>query len=91
MSENQQYPQVLARHVKAALMHPRQAEDLAELAWEEPARACVYPPGQCLRGDFADYAGGSGGCMVCAELDPDQPCYAAVLKRVAVGDPGAGQ
>ncbi len=82
----------------AADRETARAERRAELAslrareaWEETARACVCPPGQCLRGDFADHAGGSGGCMVCAELDPDQPCYTAVLKRLAASDPGAGQ
>jgi hypothetical protein len=25
---------------------------------------------------FLDHQGDSPGCMVCADLDPDQPCYA---------------
>jgi hypothetical protein len=49
-------------------------------AWEETARACVCPPGACARGEFRDHAGESEGCMVCADLDPDQPCYAAVVR-----------
>ncbi len=49
-------------------------------AWEETARACACPPGACTRGEFRDHAGQSEGCMVCADLDPDQPCYAAVAR-----------
>jgi hypothetical protein len=49
-------------------------------AWEETARACVCPPGACARGEFRDHAGESEGCMVCADLDPGQPCYAAVAR-----------
>jgi hypothetical protein len=49
-------------------------------AWEETARACVCPPGLCTRGEFRDHTGASEGCMVCADLDPDQPCYAAVVR-----------
>ncbi len=59
--------------------------ELAELrqereAWEETARACVCSPGVCTRGEFRDHAGESEGCMVCADLDPEQPCYAAVAR-----------
>lgn len=51
-------------------------------AWEETARACVCPPGLCSRRDFRDHAGETdpSGCMVCADLDPNQPCYAAVVR-----------
>jgi len=49
-------------------------------AWEETARACACPPGACTRGEFRDHAGESEGCTVCADLDPDQPCYAAVAR-----------
>jgi len=51
-------------------------------AWDETARSCVCPYGLCSRRDFRDHAGESdpSGCMVCAELDPDQPCYAAVRR-----------
>jgi hypothetical protein len=49
-------------------------------AWEETARACVCPPDLCTRGEFRDHAGDSPGCMFCADLDPDQPCYAAVVR-----------
>ena len=49
-------------------------------AWEQTARACVCPPGACTRGEFRDHAGQSEGCMVCADLDPGQPCYAAVAR-----------
>jgi hypothetical protein len=49
-------------------------------AWEETARACVCPPGLCTRSEFRDHAGESEGCMVCADLDPEQPCYAAVVR-----------
>lgn len=54
-------------------------------AWEETARACVCPPGLCSRRDFRDHTGESdpSGCMVCAELDPGQPCHAAVLRGLA--------
>jgi len=52
----------------------------AREAWDATARACVCAPGVCSRGDFADHAGESEGCMVCADLDPDQPCYAAMLR-----------
>ena len=41
-------------------------------AWDATARACVCALGVCSRGDFADHAGESEGCMVCADLDPDQ-------------------
>jgi hypothetical protein len=51
-------------------------------AWEEAARACVCPPGPCSRGEFRDHAGESEGCMACADLDPEQPCYAAVARRL---------
>jgi hypothetical protein len=49
-------------------------------AWEKTARACACPPGLCTRGEFRDHAGESEGCMVCADLDPEQPCYAAVAR-----------
>jgi hypothetical protein len=49
-------------------------------AWEETVRACACPPGACARGEFRDHAGESEGCMVCADLDPDQSCYAAVAR-----------
>jgi hypothetical protein len=52
-------------------------------AWDKTARACTCPPGLCSRRDFRDHAGESEGCMVCADLDPDQPCYAAVLRGLA--------
>jgi hypothetical protein len=50
-------------------------------AWEEAARACICPPGLCLRRDFRDHTGeiDPSGCMVCADLHPEQPCYGAVL------------
>ena len=53
-------------------------------AWEEAARACVCPEGLCSRRDFRDHTGETdpSGCMVCAELDPGQPCYAAVLRAL---------
>lgn len=44
------------------------------------------PPGRAsarqarTRREFRDHAGQSGGCMVCADLDADQPCYAAVAR-----------
>jgi hypothetical protein len=73
----------------------RRAELHGELArltaerqgWDETARACACPPGQCTRGEFTDHQGDgvSPGCMVCADLDPDQPCYAAVLARLEAG------
>ena len=40
--------------------------------WEETTRACACTPGRCTPGE--------PGCMACADLDPDQPCYAAVLR-----------
>jgi hypothetical protein len=49
-------------------------------AWEQTARACACPPGACARGQFRDHAGQSRGCVVCADLDPDQPCYAAAAR-----------
>lgn len=51
-------------------------------AWNETARACICPPGLCSRRDFRDHTGeyDPSGCMVCADLDPDKPCYAAVLR-----------
>ena len=51
-------------------------------AWEETTRACVCPPGLCSRRDFRDHTGETdpSGCMVCAELGPEQPCYGAVLR-----------
>jgi hypothetical protein len=61
--------------------HPDELRQERE-AWEETARACVCPPGLCTRGEFRDHAGESEGCMVCADLDPDQPCYAAVVRRL---------
>jgi hypothetical protein len=64
--------------LKGELGHLRRSRE----AWEETARACVCPPGLCTRGEFRDHAGESGGCMVCADLDPDQPCYAAVARRL---------
>jgi hypothetical protein len=54
--------------------------------WEETARACVCPPGACTRGEFRDHAGESEGCMVCADLDRDQPCYAAVARGLRARD-----
>jgi hypothetical protein len=57
-------------------------------AWEETARACVCPPGVCTRGEFRDHAGESEGCMVCADLDPDQPCYAAVVRALRPREEG---
>jgi len=59
-------------------------------AWEETRRACVCPPGLCTRGEFRDHAGESEGCMVCADLDPDQPCYAAVVRGLRERE-GAGR
>ena len=53
--------------------------------WEKTARACVCAPGQCSRSEFRDHQGASPGCMVCADLDPDEPCYAAVLARLEAG------
>jgi hypothetical protein len=64
--------------LKDELGHLRRSRE----AWEETARACVCPPGLCTRGEFRDHAGESEGCMVCADLDPDQPCYAAVARRL---------
>jgi hypothetical protein len=49
-------------------------------AWEQAARACVCPPGLCTRDEFRDHAGESEGCMACADVDPDQPCYTAVVR-----------
>ncbi len=56
----------------------------AREAWDATARACVCPPARCSRGDFVDHAGASEGCMVCADLDSDQPCYAAVVRALRV-------
>jgi hypothetical protein len=55
-------------------------------AWEEAARACVCPPGLCSRREFCDHTGETdpSGCMVCAELNPEQPCYGAVLHALRV-------
>jgi hypothetical protein len=61
--------------LRSDLARLRQARE----AWDATARACVGLPDRCSRGEFADHAGASGGCMVCADLDPGQPCYAAVL------------
>ena len=49
-------------------------------AWEETARACTCPPGLCSRREFRNHTGETdpSGCVVCA--DPDQPCYAAVVR-----------
>jgi hypothetical protein len=44
---------------------------------------CPGPANQCTRGDFRDHAGESEGCMVYADLDPDQPCYAAMATAAA--------
>jgi hypothetical protein len=52
----------------------------AREAWDTEAQACTCPPDRCTRGDFIDHAGASEGCMVCADLDPDQPCFVAVLR-----------
>ena len=49
------------------------------------AASCTCTPGMCSRGDFRDHQGESPGCMSCADLDPDQPCYAGPTR----GDPVA--
>jgi hypothetical protein len=41
------------------------------------AADCQCTPSHCSRGNFEDHQGTQQGCMVCADLDPDQPCYAA--------------
>jgi hypothetical protein len=78
--------------LRSALARLRQERE----AWEETARACVCPPGLCTRGDFQDHVGESGGCMVCADLDPSRPCCGAVSRRMradfesypdGIGDP----
>jgi len=51
-------------------------------AWEETARACACQPGACTQGEFRDHAGESEGCMVRADPDPYQPCYAAVARSL---------
>ena len=51
------------------------------------AASCTCTPGMCLRGDFRDHQGESPGCMSCADLDPDQPCYAGPTR----GDPVAAR
>jgi hypothetical protein len=50
---------------------------LAELT-QAAVVSCVCAPGRCSRGEFRDHQGDSPGCMACADLDPEQPCYAAV-------------
>jgi hypothetical protein len=69
----------------AGTARPALRAELAQLrtarqAWDATAEACTCPPDRCTRGEFIDHAGQSEGCMVCADLDPDQPCYAAVLR-----------
>ena len=51
------------------------------------AASCTCTPGMCSRGDFRDHQGESPGCMSCADLDPDQPCYAGPTR----GDPVAAR
>jgi hypothetical protein len=51
------------------------------------AANCTCTPGMCSRGDFCDHQGDSPGCMSCADLDPDQPCYAGPTR----GDPVAAR
>lgn len=58
-------------------------------AWDETTRACVCTAGLCSRSEFRDHQGDSPGCMVCADLDPDQPCYAAVIATLEAGEKSA--
>ena len=51
------------------------------------AASCTCTPGMCSRGDFRDHQGESPGCMSCADLDPDQPCYAGPTR----GEPAAAR
>jgi hypothetical protein len=64
----------------ARLRHDRET-------WEEAVQACTCPgpASQCTRRDFRDHAGQPEGCMACAELDPDQPCIAAVAQALEAG------
>jgi hypothetical protein len=67
---------VVRRFQLAGLRHDREA-------WEEAARTCVCAPGLCSRRDFRDHGEtDSPVSMVCAELDPGQPCYGAVLRTL---------
>jgi hypothetical protein len=64
-------------------------DDGAGMHWLEPGETCSAArrretagckctPARCTRGEFRDHQGASPGCMACADLDPDQPCYAAM-------------
>jgi hypothetical protein len=73
--------------VPGSLRRPARKDELVRMRrsheeWEEAARACVCPPGPCTRDEFRDHAGESDGCMVCADLDPGQPCYTAVVRAL---------
>ena len=57
----------------------------AQEAWDETAQACVCTAGRCSRNDFRDHQGDSPGCMVCADLDPDLPCYAIARDNEQAG------
>jgi hypothetical protein len=65
---------------------PVQDTETGTAAYTETARACVCQPGLCSRGEFRDHQGDSPGCMVCADLDPEQPCYAAIRRAGPVND-----
>jgi hypothetical protein len=57
-------------------------EGARRLRLAETALACVCSPTDCTRAD-------SRGCIVCANLDPGQPCYAPSVAKWNTGNEAA--
>jgi hypothetical protein len=90
--ESAQEPEPAAAKAYAAthrVLCAHAGDDGAGMHWLEPGETCSAArrretagcectPSRCTRSEFRDHQGDSPGCMACADLDPDQPCYAAI-------------